>query len=353
MSSPILQPSCFFRLLHSLQCLFAVGLGLTIPTTCQDDAHSVRVPCHASAALEDYVVCLQQYIPRSDTDGFTKPSVSIVKAWRYIIAKMLDGKCDSAIQLPPFLKRIYRVQTFTDSENGQAYCVLMEIADRTLPFGKVDYGWGTVIVNPHAKRELHMQIPHPQYEPGTAHQGIRLFQWSQARSFTLAGTHRNSSTNQSLCQKRYKDSDPTHNVQHLFHTTTAALHAHYQERKTPFVVVQFHGMPFYACQGADVYMSYGHNVAPKEASTLSALQTHLQQANPGWRVHVPGGPITCPYHGSDNVQSRLLNGVPGPQVCHTQPVRTSERFIHIVQAPGPYREPEYWIDAVNAVFPSQ
>jgi hypothetical protein len=333
--------------------MLALGLGLVIPTTCQNDAQSVRVPCHTTATLEDYVVCLQEYIPRGNTDGFTKPSVSIIKSWRHIIDKMVAGQCDRAIHLPPFLQRIYQVQTFTDRENGQRYCVLMEIADHALPLGKVDYGWGTVIVNPNAKRELHIQIPHPQYEPGTARQGMLVFQKSQARSFTLAGTHRNSSKQHSLCQQRFKASDPTHNVQHLFHITTATLHAHYQKRNTPFVVVQFHGKPFYACKDADVYMSYGNNVAPNAGSPLSVLQEHLRQSNPAWKVHVPGGPATCPYHGSDNVQSRLMNGVPHDQVCHTDSVETSERFLHIVQAPGPYRDPTYWIDAINAAFPVQ
>ena len=71
---------------------------------------------------------------------------------------MLRGSCDFAG--PPSLNGIVQVRTFTDTDNGRNYCLLMEVLDKN---GNqfVDNGFGTFIVYNSAARQLSHQAVHP------------------------------------------------------------------------------------------------------------------------------------------------------------------------------------------------
>ncbi len=327
-----------------------LGLGLMVPSICSDSQTTPEVPCLQAADLEHLIACIQEYTPTVDSDGYRAPGSPVRRDWRSVVRQMLTGACDKAVRLPENLRASHQLSAFTDTGNRQRYCVLLEVADHVPPFRQVDRGWGTFMVNPHATRELHIQIPHPQYERGTAGQGIGLFKALNARSLLMAGAHRHANPRRNTCQKRYREADTAHNDATLFHAAAEALHAFYEQALQSFAVLQFHGMAYDSCKGVDIYMTYGQNASPSVGDPILVLRDHLAQQHSGWAVRVPGERPTCSLHGSRNVQGRLFNGVPAPQVCDTPASDVSKRFIHIEQAPGHYRDPDNWVAALAATF---
>ncbi len=207
-----------------------------------------------------------------------------------------------------------------------------------------------MIVNPQARRNLHIQIPHPQYEWGTAWQGIEVFKALQASSFLMAGAHRNANAAASTCQPRYREADMGHNASSLFQVATEALWSWDREVPSQAVLLQFHGLSYFDCKGVDVYMTYGSRTPPVPGDALLTLRDHLARQNASWTIRVPGETPTCGLHGSANIQGRLWNGVAPEHVCRTPATTLSKRFIYIEQAPGPYRDAANWIEALRATF---
>jgi len=74
-------------------------------------------------------------------DGYVAPSSQQRTAYRTVVHQMLHGQCGST--LPPSLASKLQRRTFTDSQNGKSYCVLMETQDAN-DDGYVDKGWGVV-----------------------------------------------------------------------------------------------------------------------------------------------------------------------------------------------------------------
>jgi hypothetical protein len=212
--------------------------------------------------------------------------------------------------------------------------------------GFVDRGWAAVVIDPHAERELHHQVPHPVSDAETDDQAIAVFRATRSRGFVLAGAHRWANSAASRCQGSYVQADAAHNDETMFHATTEALMAFYGER--PWWAIQWHGMAAGDCADVDIYLSHGINVAPDAADPIVRLRLRLLQEHPTWRIAVPGSGA-CNLNGTFNVQGRLLNGVPRAEVCDAAAARNSGRFIHIEQDPA-FREARFWSAAVADVF---
>ncbi len=334
--------------------MFCTTLSLFIwvigPPACNQHREHARIGCLAAATLEEMIICVQEYMPRGDSGGYVTPTAAVRRDWRRIVNHMLAGWCETQLHLPHTLRENYTLATFTDGETYQTYCVLLETTDRVPPFRQVERGWGTFIVNPNATRELSIQIPHPHHEPRTADQGIGIFKDSQARSFVMAGTHRKANARPSSCQPAFQEADASYSHESPFHAAVEGIVDFYTRSRLPFVALQFHGMTFYACKGVHVYMSYGSSAPPLPNAPLTQLRTALVQHNPDWIVHLPGERSACRLYGGSNIQGRLLNGVNAADVCHTAATTVSGRFVHIVQAPGRYRQAEPWIAAINRSF---
>jgi hypothetical protein len=257
--------------------------------------------------------------------------------------QMLAG--DTAPELPASLQGIMAARPFADAGTSRTYGVLLEVGDADGD-GLVDRGLGTFIVNPLATRELAIAIPHPIYDLDTRVQGIEVFRAVGARSFLMAGTHRNASPAASVCQPSYMESDAAHNADLMFLAGTRALLDHYGGRR--WHQIQLHGLGAGSCPGTDVFISHGeHLVAPPADDVARTLRERLLATHPAWRIALDGG--GCDYDGGSNVAGRLIGGVPLDRVCTDDPAVRAETFIHIEQKAG-FRSSSDWIAAIEATW---
>jgi len=231
---------------------------------------------------------------------------------------------------------------FVDSGNGRNYCVLMEVRDENSD-NIVDRGWGTFIVNHDAIRELSHQAPHPVSDSTTEIQAIMIFKETDSRSYLMAGAHRDANSANSACQSSFKEADAAHNTATMFHATNQELINFYGAAS--WNAIQWHGMAANRCPNTQVFPSHGVDVTPLATDKISVLRDNL----PDWDVDLPGAGA-CDLGATDNVQGRLINGVPAGSVCGPDASSYNGRFIHIEQDPG-FRNPFEWINPVRDTWP--
>jgi len=278
-------------------------------------------------------------MPGSGSNGFVAPSAAQQADWRTVVRQMLEGSCNFAV--PASLFGVMQLRTFIDTGNGKGYCLLMEIQDSNSN-GKVDRGWGTFIVDSNADRELSHQAPHPIYDSTTENEGVGIFRDTNSRSYLMCGAHRLANSQTSSCQASYEVADCAHNVANMFQPTNQELLAFYGAG--PWTAIQWHGMAASTCD-VEAYLTHGRNQAPVAGDKILDLQNHMLTLHPMWNIGVPGS-SACTLNATDNVQGRLLNGVPAGSVCGTAAVGYSGRFIHNEQDPG-FRNPVDWVQAVK------
>jgi len=125
------------------------------------------------------------------------------------------------------------------------------------------------------------------------------------------------------------------------------LLAHYGA--APWFAIQWHGMAASTCPTTDVYPSHGRDVTPAPTDKIAVLRGNLLADHPTWRVDLPGSG-SCSLNATENVQGRLLNGVPAEGVCGTEGSSYTQKFIHIEQDPN-FRNPSDWIASITGTFP--
>jgi len=307
-----------------------------------DAGAPLPLSCASSSTLEALVACIVSHMPRSGTGYFVAPSTAERSAWVNEVGNMLGGTCSPA--LPAALRDVAERFTLVDTDNSKSYCGLVEAGDAN-GNGWFDRGWGAVVVDPNATRELSHQAPHPLADLTTESQAVTIFKRTASRSFVLAGAHRDASSVTSACQSAYTISDVTHNANTMFQAAVEALLAHYAA--SPFTVIQWHGMGT-SCTTIDVFLSHGSSSA-LNGDAISVLRTNTIAAHPGWLVETP---LTdsCSLAATTNVQGRLLNGVPAAQVCATAASTYSQRFISAEQHSN-FRAPLDWVVPVEATWP--
>ncbi len=320
------------------------------PTTTAIPTPRAIALCPAATKLEDLVACATAAMPRRDSNGYAAPSVEIQKDWKSVAAQMLAGQCDD-IRLPASLAPVYFVGAFRDRENNAAYCAAIEMLDAdSNKF--VDRGWATFIVNSNATRELSLHVPHPLADLDTEAQAIGVFKAVSARTYLLAGAHRDANKTRGACQPDTGEgeADAAHNAANLFQTTVEALAEYYDAKKINFTALQFHGMAATTCPGVDVYLTHGSASPPKAGDKILELKTNLLKQNSKWIVTVPGDAPPCTLNATTNVTGRLLNNVPAPNVCAVSAPAYTGKFIHIEQK-REMRLPANWIEAIKQTFP--
>jgi hypothetical protein len=264
---------------------------------------------------------------------------------------MLNGLCDFAV--PASLSSIYQVRSFTDSSNSKTYCLAMEVNDVTGPSGsadgKVDKGWGTLIVDENADREISHTAPHVLYDLTTESEAISIFKATNSRSYLLAGTHRAASSAPG-CQADccgYEITDVAHETRNFFHHATVAMDNYYGSSE--WTHIQWHGMASDSCS-ANVMMAtgYGTSVQAPASSRLAQLRSRMQFHNPSWVIEATGAG-SCSMTGTTNVQGRFLNGVSEANACGSSAQQYTQTFIHIEQDPN-NRNPSNWIQSILDVW---
>lgn len=299
--------------------------------------------CPDAKTLESLVTCIVSHF-----ESFVPPSTTEQSAFRQVLKSMLNGACET-IPLPLSLTGIYTTRSFKDSDTAKTYCTLVEVKDAD-GNGKVDRGWGTVIVDNAPKRELNIAITHPIDDWKTEEQGIGVFKGTASRTFFLAGARRNVGT-PSMCQpdSAHSSSDAAHNTAMMLFGATQELDAWYGSKT--WHQLQFHGMSTTACPGVDIYITNGKNLTPISGDKLLAFKTNILSKHPTWSVTVPGDASSCGLHASTNVQGRSLNGVVEENICTTAAKTVSQKFFSIEQTPD-FRKATDWIDAIQVTWPA-
>jgi hypothetical protein len=300
--------------------------------------------CASSTTLELLVTCIRAQMPQSGSNGYVAPTPTQRAAWRTIVNQMLRGSCDFAV--PASLKGIVQVKTFTDTDNGRSYCLLMEVRDKN---GNqfVDHGFGTFIVYNSATRQLSHQAVHPIADRMTERQAVTVFKATASHSYLMAGAHRDANSAASTCLASAPESDASHNSNTMVQATNEELLAHYGAAS--WFAIQWHGMAAPTCPNTDVYLSHGRDVTPAPTDKIAVLRNNLLMQHPSWKVDLPGS-SACNLNATENVQGRLLNGVAVGCVCCTAASSYTQKFIHIEQDPN-FRDPRDWIVPVTATFP--
>ena len=303
---------------------------------------AATLTCSSATTLDALATCIASQMPASGSNGFVPPSAQEQTDWRSVVTQMLNGACDFA--LPASLAANAQVRTFTDTGSGKSYCLLMEVLDANNN-GKVDKGYGTFIVNNSATLEISHQASHPLYDIGTENQAINTFAGTNSRSYVMAGAHRNANSGSSTCQSSYAPADAAHNINNMFHQTQIALMAFYGGNE--WQAIQWHGMAVDTCD-ENAFLSHGVAVNPAAGDKNLELKNAMTSAHPTWSLGTPvsGG---CSLNATDNVQGRLINGVPAANVCTTAASSYNGTFLHIEQDPG-FRTASDWIPSVNAVW---
>jgi hypothetical protein len=305
-------------------------------------AGAAQLTCSHTTTLEALVGCIVDQMPQKHSDGYVAPSRQQRADYRTVVKQMLHGQCDCT--LPASLASALQRRAFTDSQNDQDYCLLMETEDAN-DDGYVDKGWGTFIVYHNAVREISHQAPHPIYDGDTADQAIELFKSTHARSFLMCGAHRHANGTTGGCQASYGLADCAHNKANMFTMANQELDDFYGT--SSWTAIQWHGMSEDTCDGISAYMSHGVNATPATSTRLSLLKQLITDAQPDWDVR-DSGDGGCHLHATDNVQGRMLNGVPYSNACSTAAsAPVGDKFIHIEQKPGPYQEASQWSQAVR------
>lgn len=309
-----------------------------------------RADCAATNTLEELGACIVAKMPRRDTGGYVVPTKQVQDAWKQVTTQMLVGKCDDIV-LPEHLKIAYTLGTFTDKQNNSKYCVLMETRDENND-NRIDRAWGTFIVNNQPTRELSIQAPHPIYDIATETQALAVFKGVNARSFLLAGSHREANPARTTCQPSTGEgeADAAHNDTNLFFIATQALLEYYNANGTDWTAIQFHGMGASSCPGVDAFLSYGVASPPKPGDKILDLRANIAARNPKWVITVFGDTPVRNLTGSTNTQGRLLNNVAADQVCTLGAEAYTGKFIHIEQKTNLRAAIADWIAAINATW---
>ena len=206
----------------------------------------------------------------------------------------------------------------------------------------------TVVVNLRPRREVILEAPHVPFEKGTVEEAAVLLRELGGRAAIISGAHRCASRAFTACDGRtevcgtmqgYRDSDPGHNTDTLFHIA----HVVTSERWPAAIVVSLHGMKE-DNDGVRTSLIVS-NGARAEDQARETTATKLRLAL-GDSIRQPGAVVSCnlpadAVHdfrklcGYTNVQGRHVNG--GADACRASVERGTGRFIHLEQDPNVLR----------------
>ena len=306
-------------------------------------AHAVSaatLTCSTATTLDALATCIKNQIPGNGSGEWVAATATEQAAWRSAVNQMLNGACNFA--LPAAIATAAQIRTFTDTGTGKSYCLLMEVLDANNN-GKVDRGWGAFMVNPNATLEISHHAPHPLADLNTENESIGVFGGTNSRSWMMAGAHRLAASGSNSCQSSYGASDAAHAINNMFHATNIELLAFYGNN---LQTIQWHGMAADTCS-TNAFLSHGRDVNPAPGDKNLQLRDSMLAAHPTWDIETPDS--SCTLNATDNVQGRLINGVPEASVCGTAASSYNGHFLHIEQDPS-MRNPADWIPSVSAVW---
>lgn len=266
-------------------------------------------------------------MPTNTGDDYTEPNPSELNTWESILNSLLSSDYDDASDSANTIG--YSLVNFTDTfDTPNVTYYILETADSNY--------WGTYVYNPNYCRPLVIQSPHAKNDVNTGHQGIHVFQKTEAMFYEVNGTHRCNSSAFSSCtgttktcsntstSEPYRISDMAHVTQSLFQKTTEVLHASFSN--TYFI--QLHG---FTKLSTDPYviLSNGTQETPT-LDYLPAFRDNLYNEDNVLTFKVAHIDTNWTrLRGFWNAQGRLINFSPDP--CTTSATITDGRFFHVEQ----------------------
>lgn len=320
----------------------AIRLTLVVAALliCAHSASAATLTCSTATTLDALATCIKNQIPGNGSGEWVAAMTTEQSAWRSAVSQMLNGACNFA--LPAAIATAAQIRTFTDTSSGKSYCLLMEVLDANNN-GKVDRGWGAFMVNPNATLEISHHAPHPLADLNTENESIGVFGGTNSRSWMMAGAHRLAGSGSNSCQSSYGASDAAHAINNMFHATNVELLAFYGNN---LQTIQWHGMASDTCS-TNAFLSHGRDINPSAGDKNLELRNSMLAAHPTWDIETPDS--SCTLNATDNVQGRLINGVPEASVCGTAASSYNGHFLHIEQDPN-MRSAADWVPSVSAVW---
>jgi hypothetical protein len=224
----------------------------------------------------------------------------------------------------------YAIARFYDTDSGRWFVYAYD----TTPSGQA-----YVFINPFAKRNLVIEVPHEDFEAGTKTQGVRLFKALAARALVINKAHRCAAPEESecgggvsthVCGGDFRASDVAHDTRNAFHL----LHRRYTDTDPVTKFVQLHG--FEASHGDMDMVEIGDGTTTDQ-SLHAVSVTFANQLKA--RVPTPGAVFACQESvgdppsnlcGESNVQAQYTNH-PGSNACPGFTSTSSGRFLHVEQ----------------------
>lgn len=281
--------------------------------------------------LKLHVQSLEASMPQKDTEGFAKPSPSELTQWRTLIQSL------SAENLPENLNEVvnsvaahfpsYQLIRFEDTGNNLANYYILEERPNVVK------GWGAFFINPTAKKELAIEVPHPISDASTPTQSVEIFRKTQSRYLILAGAHRCANTAPSTCDGTtsvcgtngfIRESDMAHVANAPFEITHEVIRG----ARPALYFLNLHGNNDTSSCG-DLFLSSGFSSTV--ATVLSQFRKNLPaDTHLDTRIIGDSNVVGCPHTGTTNVQGRFTNG--SLQPCTQSATTVDGHFIHIEQS---------------------
>ena len=197
-------------------------------------------------------------------------------------------------------------------------------------------GQAYLVVNPEAKRDLVLEVPHHPHDSATAPQGARLLRALAARALVLNKEHRCSDPDPTscpgtttVCAGAYRESDVAHHTRNTFHV----LHKWWSDRDVETVFVQLHGFAAPDGDHAEVGDGTNNDFDPTSIATAfaTALASHGPEPASIHACQAAEGPTPENMCGTNNLQGRYTNEA-GIDECFESTTMSSGRFVHIEQS---------------------
>lgn len=212
---------------------------------------------------------------------------------------------------------------------------------RWLVYGrdKTTFGQAYFVINPFAKRNIVIEVPHEGYDTGTAEEGARIFLDLAARALIINKEHRCSDPDATTCSgtkgpcnnnKPLRESDVAHEERNTFHL----LHRSFSDADPVTKFIQLHGFDGTDDDMAEIADGTTTDVNLGSVSVLfaSKLDTYVPEPEAVSSCQEAMGSPPSGLCATNNVQGRYTHG--SANECTANAPSNTNRFLHVEQAMG-------------------
>jgi hypothetical protein len=220
----------------------------------------------------------------------------------------------------------YAVRRFRDTVTGRWF---------VYGYDTTSFGQAYFFINPFAKRNIVIEVPHEGFDLGTAAQGARIFTALAARALIINKEHRCSDPQFTTCSGstgpcsggNIRESDVSHETHNTFHM----LHQHFSDTDAVTKFVQLHGFNGTSTDMAEIADGTTTDVNASSVSVLfaSKLDTYVPSAAAVDSCQQFAGNPPSGLCATTNVQGRYTNG--SADECTLGTTTLSNRFLHVEQ----------------------